>query len=116
MQQLTWWGNGSFISKLCLLLSVSNFRQRCCWLCHHSYVCTSHFGLSCADSNCLHSNMCRVRPYSLYLMQGMSSRPALLTYSRPSLSGTSLSFKDKAADEAVDDTVKADKGAVQQAV
>ncbi len=49
-------------------------------------------------------------------MQGMSSRPALLTYSRPLLSGTSLSFKDKATSEAVEDTVKADKGAVQQAV
>ena len=51
-----------------------------------------------------------------YLMQGMSSRPALPTYSRPSLSGTALSFKDKAASEGVQDTVEADKGAVQQAV
>ncbi len=60
-QQLTWWGNGSFISKLCLLLDLSNFRQRCCWLCHHSYICTSYFSLGGAHSNCLHSNTCRVR-------------------------------------------------------
>jgi len=46
----------------------------------------------------------------------MSFRPALLTYSRPLLSGTSLSFKDKGTNEAVEDTVKADKGAMQKAV